>query len=889
MRLRVFTLIGGLVAALTVLTLSASAGTPLPGQRIDLRVLLLSADGNEPSYQAWRAQLEREGVPFDAIVATQASPITYTQLAEGTTHARYEAVVVATGGLVYFNGSSYVSALEPSEWDALAEFERTFGIRRVTAFAYPSPTYGLNSPTFGGSMTGVTGTLTPAAQPLFGYLQGQVPFDGNAWGYQATPVDPTAFRTFVSGPNGSSLVGAYTHPDGREELVVTVDSNPWMIHTQLLRHGMLSWATRGVYLGQARDYLELQIDDVFLEDDRWDMATNRTPEPSPRPIRMTALDVLRAAAWQASSGMRLDFVYNGEGGEESRDMTARTLIAMRSLFRWTNHTYTHEQLDNASLATIKSEIQRNLDFARRKGLPIDPTELVTGEHSGLGNPNMPRALNETGIRWFAADNSRQPTQNMLGQALSVPRHPTNVYYNVGRIAEQLDEYNYVYLPPPLGSCQASATNTCRTTPATWNEYVQSEASIMFGHVMGNDPRPHYFHQSNLAEDAVMYPVVNRLLTMYRAYFKTALEQPHLAQSGAVLDLQARWKQAVASGAVSGYVQGGQVVIQSTAAMNVPLTGTSVGTLYGSQRYGWTGVGAGTATFAVSDPGNSSAPTVSGITTDGQVLTATNGSWTGTGPLTYTHQWQRCAGAICTSIPGAVARVYTLTGADVGYTIRVVVTASGLTAWKSAISTETAAVAAIPVANAQAPAISGTPKEGQVLHVSHGVWGGSSPITFAYQWYRCAGGTCTPIAGAIAADYALAADDIGATMKAAVTATNAAGSATAESAESAVTTGNAPVSDSPPAVTGTPEVGQTLAADPGTWNGTAPIDVAYQWVRCDGSGDCTAIEGATVESYVVAPEDVGFSLTVVVTATNVSGSISVASVPTGVVVEPPSAG
>ena len=291
MYVRTVALIIGLVAALAALAGPASAGTPFPDQRIDMRVLLLSADGNEPAYQAWRAQLEREGVPFDAIVATQANPITYAQLADGTARARYQAVVLATGGLVYFDGTSYVSALEASEWDAINEFERTFGIRQVTAFVYPSPAYGLNSPTVGSSMAGIVGSLTPAAQPLFGYLKGQVAFDGNAWGYQATPVDPASFRTFVSGPNGSSLVGAYTHPDGREELVVTVDSNPWMIHAQLLRHGMLSWATRGVYLGSARDYLELQIDDVFLPNDRWDSATNTTlrepaaPDPDDRARR----------------------------------------------------------------------------------------------------------------------------------------------------------------------------------------------------------------------------------------------------------------------------------------------------------------------------------------------------------------------------------------------------------------------------------------------------------------------------------------------------------------------------------------------------------------------------------------------------------------------------
>ena len=56
-----------------------------------------------------------------------------------------------------------------------------------------------------------------------------------------------------------------------------------MIHAQLLRHGMLSWATRGVYLGSARDYLELQIDDVFLPNDRWDISDKHDARGQPAP------------------------------------------------------------------------------------------------------------------------------------------------------------------------------------------------------------------------------------------------------------------------------------------------------------------------------------------------------------------------------------------------------------------------------------------------------------------------------------------------------------------------------------------------------------------------------------------------------------------------------
>ena len=54
---------------------------------------------------------------------------------------------------------------------------------------------------------------------------------------------------------------------------MTVASNQFQNHNQLLRHGMLTWVTRGVYLGYQRNYLELQVDDLFLGDDAWDEAT----------------------------------------------------------------------------------------------------------------------------------------------------------------------------------------------------------------------------------------------------------------------------------------------------------------------------------------------------------------------------------------------------------------------------------------------------------------------------------------------------------------------------------------------------------------------------------------------------------------------------------------
>ena len=56
--------------------------TPAPTgpPRVDLKVLLLGGTGTEPSYLAWKAELQREGVPFEAIAATPGhTPISAAQ------------------------------------------------------------------------------------------------------------------------------------------------------------------------------------------------------------------------------------------------------------------------------------------------------------------------------------------------------------------------------------------------------------------------------------------------------------------------------------------------------------------------------------------------------------------------------------------------------------------------------------------------------------------------------------------------------------------------------------------------------------------------------------------------------------------------------------------
>ena len=74
---------------------------------------------------------------------------------------------------------------------------------------------------------------------------------------------------------------------------------------------------------------------------------------------------------------------------------------------------------------------------------------------------------------------------------------------------------------------------------------------------------------------------------------------------------------------------------------------------------------------------------------GQRLTAEPGAWSGARPLVFTYRWERCdpAGEACAPIPGAKHPGYALTEADVGSTVRAIVTATGPEPASTSVATE----------------------------------------------------------------------------------------------------------------------------------------------------------------------------------------------------------
>jgi Ca2+-binding RTX toxin-like protein len=282
-----------------------------------------------------------------------------------------------------------------------------------------------------------------------------------------------------------------------------------------------------------------------------------------------------------------------------------------------------------------------------------------------------------------------------------------------------------------------------------------------------------------------------------------------------------------------------------------------------------------ATAAVANINDAPTGTVeiTGTATQGQTLTANNtlADADGLGPFAY--QWK----ADGTNISGATGSNYTLTQAEVGKAITVVVSyTDGLGVNESVISSATAAVANINDAPTGSVTITGTATQGQTLTAQNTLADVDGLGTITYQWQADG----TNINGATASTYTLSQTEVGKAITVIARYTDQQG--TVESVSSAATSAVVNVNETPTghvSITGTPTQGQTLNAS----NTLTDLDglgtITYQW-----SAGGVDIAGATGASLVLSQAQVGKTITVVARYTDQQGTAeSVSSAATTAVV------
>ncbi len=492
------------------------------------------------------------------------------------------------------------------------------------------------------------------------------------------------FTPFVTVPipdagTQGTLVGAYA-ADGVEQLVITGAFSAAQQHFRMLAHGIVGWMTHGIHFGYNRSFYSQQFDDAFSYDSQWNATYNCTPGEDcaaglnvpPSDIRMTAADVDSLVSWQTANGYKPTLAFNGYYSQydsngnpwTGQDPLTNAFVANKSSIRWLNHGYEHifqgcqqdfttlpwhcattdsqpPAADGSNIVwvsqpAISNEITANIAAGTQLGLPFDKSEYLSGEHSGLyltpqqpvDNPNFAAALTANSLRSIGADASREPSQRQVGSAVTVPRHPVAVYYNVSTQADEVDEYNWIYLSSSNGGsgyCDANPTTaTCLAAPldtATGftNYILPTDVANDLRFILSNDPRPFYAHASNLTgPDHLGLALMSSILSTYRAAYAPSapLLNLTLTQAAAQLGYQSAWATAgmSAGSAISGYVQDGVVTISNPTAVAAPVTvpvgtvvlgGAGFGSTYGGEASAWV---SGSTTLTAPKPAFTSATT-----------------------------------------------------------------------------------------------------------------------------------------------------------------------------------------------------------------------------------------------------------------------------------------
>jgi hypothetical protein len=536
---------------------------PGRGERVALRQLVIATDDRDFQLPAWRRILDRVGTPYDVLLARRET-VSADRLIRPDGVGRYNAILLTSGGLLFADDAGrYASALDRAGWESLRDYERTFGVRQVALNAAPGADpedYGLQARSEGAvGETPVLASLTSAGAGVFDYLNPavRVPIAGT-YLYRTAVAPGQAARPLLT--CDSDVLGVLsTAPDGRERVALTFVLGELQLVTDLIGYGLLRWATRGIFLGEERHWISVDIDDWFnVLDCGPDGPMFRLSGPEAAAVSEEQTELRRR--YPVAAGFALNIAYNGsdidpaaapvDAGQQPETL-AGCSRRLRDEFRWVNHTLTHPQMNFTSYHENYREIRGNLAAAAVIGLPVPRAVLKTPTYSGLGvyNPDarsldpptdyglmasnkaLLQAAGDLGVRYLHGDMSfasHQPACFNCGihhplrpDLMVVPDWPTNIAFDATTPQQQVSRYNAMY--GANGTLQRSGRDF------SYEEFVAAEADLALGHVISGSAYTHTLHQTNLHQYApgrcLAFDWLDALLGAYSGYYRVPLKSP----------------------------------------------------------------------------------------------------------------------------------------------------------------------------------------------------------------------------------------------------------------------------------------------------------------------------------------------------------------------------
>jgi len=363
-----------------------------------------------------------------------------------------------------------------------------------------------------------------------------------------------------NGSKGAVASTITTYPNGREVLRFFFGFGSWSQTSLVLNHIWLTWGTRSLFNGFRRVYFTPHIDDVLLSTELVDVKNNVEYSKYSEEFRTSSVDFEHIIKFQkeilkdmpAGSFFRSELAFNGNGillavnyddavevdgeryvdlefvkepgtGEkrwpkENYQFSSKQLkkikdeplfkyfqnnTAVQKEFFWSSHTFSHENLDNASKSDVDNEIRLNIQIAEMLGLTgkewFSSHSIITPQISGIHNKDALDVFEQYGIQSATGDLSRPAITNLENPYLPylttmessnkagfpvIPRTPTEIYYFCSSRDEDIWMNNHMY------SREGS-------DKLTWDQLAENEAKRTLLLMLTLRHEAHQFHQANL--------------------------------------------------------------------------------------------------------------------------------------------------------------------------------------------------------------------------------------------------------------------------------------------------------------------------------------------------------------------------------------------------------
>ncbi|WP_232323484.1 Agd3-related carbohydrate-binding protein [Catenuloplanes japonicus] len=618
----------GSVPVVTPKTANKAFAADAVNDQVAVRALIIATDSADFGVETWKATLDRVGATYDVLYAAS-TPITTNTLVNGGI-GKYNAILLTNSMLLVPQGANFVSALDSTEWNILWSYELNFGVRQAalyTSYGTWPENYCLNgvSETSVGD-TILPATLTTAGAGVFDYLNpaASVPIQ-QSYVYKTSVTANCGAEKLLQDASGNALAVKVV-AGGREKIALTFTSNVNLIQSDLLVYGLFEWTTKGLFFGERKHHLNVDIDDWFNSADHYH--DDGTIEYTPG-FFVSGHDTINLAAKQTAlrnehpkaSNFTFNLAYNGGdidpfAGSACVDGDATTLTSttkcLKDSFRWINHTVNHPELNFTNYNDSLAEIQGNLTAGAGIGLSVPVSILKTPEYSGLGvynddpdNDTGPptdhglagsnqafldaaAAVGVTHVHGNMSFTSHKPTSfntsivhPMKNSISIVPDWPTNIAYHTTTPSEETHFYNAFYGPGGLFPYWP--------TNRTYQQILDYEGGVIgFQHVATGSIYSHTFHIANVREygngNTLVTDWVDAVADRFDATFNVPLINSSWTQIASYTDARNSHFKALA-GATAIYDRvAGTISVSSTTAGTLQVGGAAA-TVTGATTYG----------------------------------------------------------------------------------------------------------------------------------------------------------------------------------------------------------------------------------------------------------------------------------------------------------------